>query len=126
MGKDKAIAARMTAIGCIGAREWDIILASQHEEQNSCKDKKEAVKDAGSTARQETCWKSITSSRKHKAGKMPMTTGNCCTDTATMQRRLRTVEGMRHKPQTLEEPCAGKLARTVLKQRRGERFPRLL
>ncbi len=26
----------------------------------------------------------------------------------------------------IEEPCAGKLASTVLKQRRGERFPRLL
>ena len=116
----------MTAIGCIGAQEWDITLESQQEEQNSYKDKKEDVKDAGYTARQETCWKSITSSRKHKAGKMPTPTGNCCTDTAMMKRRLRTVEGMRHKHQTIEEPCAGKLARTVLKQRRGERFPRLL
>jgi hypothetical protein len=43
-----------------------------------------------------------------------------------MKRRLKTVEGMRNKHQTIEEPCAGKLASTVLKQRRGERFPRLL
>ena len=42
------------------------------------------------------------------------------------QRRRKTVEGMRHKHQTIEEPCAGKLASTVLKQRRGERFPHLL
>ena len=110
----------------MGAREWDITLASQQAEQNASKDKKEDVKDAGSTARQETCGKSTTSSRKHKAGKMPITTGNCGTDTAMMQRRLRTVAGMRHKHQTIEEPCAGKLASTVLKQRRGERFPRLL
>ena len=116
----------MIAIGCLGAREWDITLELQQEEQNSCRDRKEDVKDAGYTAKQETCWKSITSSRKHKAGKMPITTGNGCTDTATRQRRLRTVEGMRHKHQTIEEPCAGKLASTVLKQRRGERFPRLL
>ncbi len=126
MGRSKGIAAHMTAIGCSGARAWDITLESHHEEQNSCKDKKEDVKDAGSTARQETCWKSTTSSRKPKAGKMPLTTGNCGTDTATMKRRLRTVGGMRTKHQTIEEPCAGKLASTVLKQRRGERFPRLL
>jgi hypothetical protein len=41
-------------------------------------------------------------------------------------RRLKTVEGMHNKHQTIEEPCAGKLASTVLKQRWGERFPRLL
>ena len=116
----------MTAIGCIGAREWDITLESQQEEQNSCKDSKEDVKGADYTANQETCWQLTTSSRKPKAGKMPITTGNCCTDTATMKRRLRTVGGMRTKHQTIEEPCAGKLASTVLKQRRGERFPRLL
>src|SRR6266478_4038361 len=95
----------MTALGGIGAREWAITLESHHEEQNSCTDNKEDVKDAGYTARQETCWKSTTSSRKHQAGKMPLTTGNCCTDTATMQRRLRTVGGMRTKHQTIEEPC---------------------
>jgi hypothetical protein len=36
------------------------------------------------------------------------------------KRRLKTVEGMRNKHQTIEEPWAGKLASTVLKQRRGE------
>ena len=113
-------------MGCMGAQAWDSTLESEHEEQNSGRDKKEDGKDAGDTARQETCWKSITSSRQPQAGKRPSTTGNCYTDTARMQRRLRTVEGMRHKHQTLEEPCAGKLASTVLKQRRGERFPRLL
>ena len=80
----------------------------------------------GYIARQETCWKLTTSSQKPKVGKMPITTGNCCTDTAMTKRRLKTVEGMHNKHQTIEEPCAGKLARTVLKQRRGERFPRLL
>ena len=98
----------MTAIGCIGAREWDITLESHQESQNSCKDKKEDVKDAGYTARQETCWKSTTSSRKPKVGKIPITTGNCCTDTAMTKRRLKTVEGMRHKHQTIEEPCVVK------------------
>ena len=68
----------------------------------------------------------ITSFPKHTAERMCTTTGNSSIDTATMQRRLRTVEGMRHKHQALEEPCAGKLARTVLKQRRGERSPRRL
>ncbi len=56
----------------------------------------------------------------HGTVQMPLTTGNCCTDTAMTKRRLKTVEGMHNKPQTIEEPCAGKLARTVLKQRWGE------
>jgi|GEM_PF-4135782 len=104
----------------------DSTLASPQAEQNSCKDSKDEVKDADYTARQETCWQLTTSSRKPKVGQRPRTTGNGCTDPAMTQRRLQTVKGMRHKHQTLEEPCAGQLARTVLKQRRGERFPRLL
>jgi RNA-directed DNA polymerase len=34
--------------------------------------------------------------------------------------------GVRDKHRTIEEPCAAKVASTVLKQRRGERSPRLL
>ena len=45
---------------------------------------------------------------------MSITTGNFSIDTATRQRRRKTVAGMRHKHQILEEPCAGKLARTVV------------
>jgi hypothetical protein len=116
----------MMAIGCTGARECDIILVSQHASGNSSDDSKENVQDAGYTARQETYWKWTTSSQKPMAGKMCMTTGNSSIDTAMMKRRLKTVEGMLDKHQTIEEPCAGKLASTVLKQRRGERFPRLL
>jgi N-terminal domain of reverse transcriptase len=33
------------------------------------------------------------------------------------QRRQKTVTGMHDKHQTIEEPCEGKLSRTVLKQR---------
>jgi hypothetical protein len=35
-------------------------------------------------------------------------------------------KGAHDKGRPTAEPCAGKLARTVVKQRRGERFPRLL
>ena len=35
-------------------------------------------------------------------------------DTATMKKRRKTAAGMHDKHQTTEEPCAGKLARTVL------------
>ena len=70
--------------------------------------------------------KRIDQAQRHGKVQMPITTGNCCTDTAMTKRRLKTVEGMLNTHQTLEESCAGQLARTVLKQRRGERFPRLL
>ena len=46
---------------------------------------------------------------------MATTTGNSCTDTATMKRRRKTATGMHDKHQTIEEPCEGKLSRTVLK-----------
>jgi len=35
-------------------------------------------------------------------------------------------KGAHDRGRITEEPCAGKLAYTVLKQRRGERFPRRL
>jgi N-terminal domain of reverse transcriptase len=121
-GKVKQVRMRQRLLLCIGAREWAIILASQHELQDSCKDKKDDARNAGYATKQEICSKLTTSSRKHKAGKMPTTTGNCCTDTAMIARRLKTVIGMHDKHQTVEEPCAGKLASTVLKQRWEERF----
>ena len=40
--------------------------------------------------------------------------------------RSQALWGARDKSLPTEEPCAGKLASTVLKQRWGERFPRLL
>jgi hypothetical protein len=46
-----------------------------------------------------------------------MTTGNSCTDTATMKRRRKTATGIKH--QTIEEPCEGKLSRTVLQPSQG-------
>src|SRR5712691_10356511 len=125
-GRYRGVAAPMTAMGCLGAQDWDSTLAAAQESHSSCTDSKAEVNAVDSTTRQETCGKLTTSSRKPKVGKRPRTTGNGCTDTARTQRRLKTVEGLRHKPQTLEEPCAGKLASTVVKQRRGERFPRLL
>jgi hypothetical protein len=40
--------------------------------------------------------------------------------------RSQAQQGARDKGRITEEPCARKLASTVLKQRRGERFPRRL
>src|SRR5438105_3444211 len=105
----------MTALGGLGARAWDILLASHQEEQHACKAKKGEGTDAGYPARQEPGGKAPPASQKPQAGKMSLPPGHCGTVPAMLQRRLRTVAGMRHTHQTLEEPCAGKLARTVVR-----------
>ena len=44
-------------------------------------------------------------------------------DTATMKKRRKTAAGMHDKHQTIEEPCEGKLSRTVLQPSRGGDTP---
>ena len=81
------------------------------------------VPGADYTTVPEMYWKSITFSRPPLEGKMDMTTGNSCTDTATMRKRRQTATGMPDKHQTIEEPGEGKLSRTVLKPSRGGDIP---
>jgi hypothetical protein len=121
-GKAEESAAPRTAMGGMGARAGASILASPHASPDSCTDQPAEARHAGSAPKQALCSQLPTSSRKPKAGKRPTTTGNCDTDTAMRARRLKTVRGRHDQHQTVEEPCAGTLARTVLKQRGEERF----